>query len=125
MINYKPPPVLGTNPTTVSPSIPTVGTAGELTATSIALTANQAVLSHGPIRLFNQLVEVDEYSGAGVPTFTANTGSFYLRNDVGNVYVNISASPSGTIWTQLPTLAGNNTFTGTNIFNTPVQATEC
>ena len=116
MINYKPPPVLGTNPTTVSPSIPTVGTAGELTATSIALTSNQAVLSHGPIRLFNQLVEVDQYSGNGVPTFTANTGSYYFRNDVGQTYVNISASPGGTTWTQESQLAGTQTFTGTNTF---------
>jgi hypothetical protein len=122
-------------PQTVSPSIPTTGTAGELTASSIVLTADQSVLSHGPIRLINKLVELDQYSGNGVPTFKANTGSKYYRNDVGQTYINTSASPGGTTWSLeavsgittvqvqmglglTPTSATNDKFPGT-----PVQIT--
>jgi hypothetical protein len=115
MKNYAPPqtgvtqaPVSpgSTVPIPVSPSIPATGTAGQLTASSIVLTANQNALKFGPIRLINALVEVDMFSGNGVPSFLAFTGSLYLRNDTGQLYVNTSASPSGTTWSLVAAGSG-------------------
>jgi hypothetical protein len=69
-------------PTTVAPSIPTTGTAGELVASSMVVTGDGIYATpKAPIRMFSKLVEFDQYDGAGVPTFFSGPPAVYWRND--------------------------------------------
>lgn len=86
---------------------------GDLSASSISLTASNGVTPTriAPIRLFNNLVELDVYTGSGTPTFSAQTGSLFLQNDTANVYLNTSASPSGTTWSLIASQSGTGYVT--------------
>src|SRR5215472_7165914 len=89
----------------VSPSIPAVGSSGVIDTTLLRLST--ALSSTTPQA--NGGLSVSVSAGNGAPTFKANTGSMYHRNDTGIVYVNTSASPSGNTWTALSTTVGTVT----------------
>ena len=80
----------------VGPSIPVVGGAGQLEASSLVLTGDgYYALPKAPIRLFSKGVEFDQYDGSGVPSFFSGPPAVFWRNDGTTstmVYVNAGNS---------------------------------
>src|ERR1700674_2411119 len=68
---------------------------GQLSASSISLTASPDAVALAPIRMFSKLLEFDQYDGSGVPTFFSAAPAVYWRNDgttATMVYVNAGNS---------------------------------